>query len=141
MKTMTTTKSNKSNAIIKVLLWVLQILLAFIFGAHGWLMVAPPEALVETINTSIGHNLSLFIGVAELLAAAALILPSMTRILPWLTPLAGLGLMIVMVCATAFHVTRGEMSSAIMAVFIFVLVTLMTYARWKPFSIASRSTH
>jgi len=36
-----------------------------------------------------------FIGTAELLAAAGLILPGVTGILPWLTPLAAAGFMII----------------------------------------------
>ena len=79
MNTQSKTGSGNRSKLINVLLWVLQGLLALVFVAHGWLMVSPPAELVETINKSIGHNLSLFIGVAELLAAIGLILPGITR--------------------------------------------------------------
>jgi hypothetical protein len=56
---------------LNIALWVLQVLLAAVFLAHGWLMVSPPAELVELINAQLGVGLRLFIGVAELLAVAA----------------------------------------------------------------------
>jgi len=73
---------------ISIALWVLQVLLAAAFLAHGWLMVAPPADMVAMINAQLGEGLRIFIGVAELLAVAGLILPGVTRILPSLTALA-----------------------------------------------------
>ncbi len=104
----------------------------------GWLFVAPPAELVEIINSDIGPRFRIFIGVAELLAAAGLILPGVTRILPWLTPLAAAGLMMVMGSATVFHLFRGEIGSAISATVLFVLVTLVAYLRWKVKPISPR---
>jgi len=106
---------------------------------HGLLFVAPPAELVEIMNASIAPGLRMFIGVAELLAAVGLIVPSVTRILPWLTPLAAAGLMIVMGSATVFHLSRGETSSAISAAVLFVLVTIVAYMRWKVAPIAPRN--
>ncbi len=68
---------------------------------------------------------------AELLAAAGLILPGITRILPSLTALAAAGLMIVMSSATVLHVVRGERASAVAAAVLFALVTIVAYTRWK----------
>ena len=77
--------------------------------------------------------------VTELLAAAGLILPGVTRILPSLTALAAAGLMIVMGSATTLHIIRGETGSAISAAVLFVLVKLVAYARWKVVPIAPRT--
>jgi putative oxidoreductase len=121
-----------------VALWIVQVLLAAVFLAHGWLMVAPPAEMVEMINAQLGVGLRLFIGVAELLAVVGLILPGVTRILPSLTALAAAGLMIVMGSATVLHVVRGEIGSAITAAVLFVLVTLVAYMRWKVVPIAPR---
>jgi uncharacterized membrane protein YphA (DoxX/SURF4 family) len=49
-----------------------------------------------------------FIGVVEFLAGIGLILPALTGILPWLTPLAAVGLVVVMLLAAIFHATRSE---------------------------------
>jgi len=40
-----------------------------------------------------------------------MLLPALTRIKPILTPLAGVGLAVVMVLAAGFHVMRGELSA------------------------------
>ena len=90
------------------------------------------------MNEQLGVGLRLFIGVAELLAAAGLILPGITRILPGLTALAAAGLMIVMSSATVLHIYRGETASAVSAAVLFVLVTIVAYARWKVQPIAAR---
>jgi hypothetical protein len=90
------------------------------------------------MNEQLGEAFRLFIGIAELLAAAGLILPGITRILLSLTPLAAAGLMIVMSSATILHVVRGESGSAVAAVVLFVLVTIVAYTRWKVEPIAGR---
>ena len=136
----TTTKTatgNRSRA-LNITLWLLQVLLAAAYVAHGWLMVSPPAELVAMMNAQLGVGFRLFIGVAELLAAVGLILPGVTRILPWLTALAAAGLMIVMGSATVLHVVRGETESALSAAVLFVLVTIVANTRWKVQPIAVR---
>ena len=102
-------------------------------------MVSPPAELLAMMNEQLGEGLRLFIGVAELLAAAGLILPGITRILPSLTALAAAGLMIVMSSATVLHVVRGESGSAVAAAVLFGLVTIVAYTRWKVQPIARRT--
>jgi len=116
---------------ISIALWILQGLLAAVFLAHGWFMVAPPAEMVAMINAQIGAGLRIFIGVAELLAVVGLIAPGVTRILPGLTALAAAGLMLVMGSATVLHLFRGEGSSAITTTVLFVLVTTVAFMRWK----------
>ena len=113
-------------------------LLAAVFLAHGVFMVAPPAEMVAMINAQLGEGLRLFIGVAEVLAAAGLILPGVTRILPWLTAAAAAGLMIVMASAAVLHVFRGETSSAITVAVLFVLLAVVAYTGWKVRPIAAR---
>ncbi len=123
---------------MNVALWILQVVLAGVFLMHGGFMVAPPAEMVEMINAQLGPGLRLFIGVAEVLAAVGLILPGLTRILPGLIPLAAAGLMIVMSSATVLHLVRGEGGSALTTAVLFVLVTVVTYMRWKVKPIAPR---
>jgi uncharacterized membrane protein YphA (DoxX/SURF4 family) len=125
---------------MRIVLWVLQVLLAALYVWHGLLYVAPPAEMVDMINAMLAPGLRTFIGVAELLAAAGLILPAATRILPWLTPLAAAGLMIIMASAAIFHLSRGETANAISAVVIFALVTFVAYMRWKVYPITPRET-
>src|SRR5215212_1712057 len=124
--------------VANIALWVLQVLMAILFFWHGQLMAFPPADMVAMINENIGEGLRVFIGVAEILAAIGLILPGLTRILPWLTALAAAGLMIVMASASIFHLFRGETASAISAFVIFLLVSVLAYTRWKVAPITAR---
>src|SRR5262245_46008480 len=108
---------------MNVFLWLLQILLAAAFLAHGLLLLFPPSNLVDAMNEIMSPAFRQFLGVAEVLAAIGLTLPGITRIQPWLISLAAAGLMIVMVGATILHTTRGEISSAITTAILFVAVT------------------
>ena len=115
---------------MNIILWVLQVLLAVAFFAHGCLFLFPPEAMLELMKP-IPPAFRVFLGVAEVLAAVGLTLPGITRILPWLIPCAAAGLMIVMTGATILHTTRGELSSALTTVILFVVATFVAYMRWK----------
>jgi uncharacterized membrane protein YphA (DoxX/SURF4 family) len=123
---------------MSIALWILQVLMAAVFLFHGGFMVAPPAEMVEMINAQLTQEFRLFLGVAEILAAVGLILPGVTRILPWLVAAAGVGLMVVMASATVLHAFRGETSSAITTAVLFGLVTAVTYGRWKVKPIAPR---
>jgi len=116
---------------MNIMLWVLQVLLAVAFFAHGWLFLSPPPEMLDQMNALIPPAFRIFIGVAEVLAAIGLTLPGITRIVPALVPAAAAGLMIVMVSATILHTTRGEFSSAITTAVLFALVTFVAYMRWK----------
>src|SRR5262245_28497752 len=97
---------------MNITLWVLQVLLAVAFVAHGWLFLSPPPAIAEQMNAALPRWFQLFLGVAEVLAGPGLLLPGWTRIMPWLVTWAAGGIMIVTASATVFHLVRGEISSA-----------------------------
>ena len=124
---------------MNIILWVLQVLLAVAFFAHGWMFLFPPASMVEQMNASIAPALRLFIGVAEVLAGIGLVLPGLTRTMPWLVPSAAAGLAVVMVCATVFHIARGEMSSAAVTAVLLVLTSFVAYMRWKVSPIRERT--
>jgi uncharacterized membrane protein YphA (DoxX/SURF4 family) len=124
---------------MNIVLWILQVLLAAAFFAHGVLFLFPPANLVEVMNAVIPPAFRLFLGIAEILAAIGLTLPGITRIEPWLVSWAAAGLMVVMVGATVLHITRGETSSAVTTAILFVLVTFVAYMRWKVMPISSRT--
>ena len=121
-----------------IVAWILQALLAAQFLFHGYIFVAPPPEMVEQMNAAFAPGLRVFIGVAEILAAVGLILPSVTRILPWLTPLAAAGLMIVTGSATVLHLVRAETGNAIYTAVLFLLLAAVAYVRWRVRPIAAR---
>jgi len=125
---------------MNIVLWVLQVLLAAAFLAHGLLFLFPPASVVEQMNASLPRWFQLFLGVAEVLAAVGLTLPGMTRILPWLVTWAASGIIIVMVSATIFHIARGEFSSAAVTFVLLIMATFVAYMRGRVRPIPTRRT-
>jgi len=121
------------------LLWVLQVLLAAAFLAHGYIFLFPPASIVEQMNASLPRWFQLFLGVAEIAAGIGLILPGVTRVLPSLVAWAAAGIMIVMVSATVWHVVRGEMQSALITAILLAMASFVAYARWRMVPIPSRA--
>jgi len=120
------------------MLWVLQVLLALAFLAHGLLFLFPPAEMLELMKF-IPTAFRIFLGVAEVLAAVGLTLPGITRILPSLVSWAAAGVMIVMISATIFHIARGEISSAITTAILLMVATFVAYMRWKVMPIVPRT--
>ncbi|HYD40680.1 MAG TPA: DoxX family protein [Anaeromyxobacter sp.] len=116
---------------MNALTWVLQVLLAVAFFAHGWLFLDPPASVVEQMNASLPRWFQLFLGVAEVAAALGLTLPGLTRIQPRLIPLAAAGIMIVTISATGFHLVRGEFTSAVITFVLLLMATIAAYVRWR----------
>jgi putative oxidoreductase len=123
---------------MKILLWVLQVLLALAFFAHGCLFLFPPVAMVDQMNASLPRWFQLFLGVAEVLAAIGLTLPGVTRIQPRLVAWAAAGVMIVTLSATIFHTTRGELSSAATTLVLFAVAAFIAYMRGRVMPIRPR---
>lgn len=118
--------------------WVLQVLLAVAFFAHGWLFLTPPAAIAEQMNASLPRWFQLFLGVAEVMAAIGLTLPGLTRTMPWLVSSAAGGIMIVMISATIYHVMRGEISSAVITLVLLIMASFVAYMRWRVMPIQTR---
>ena len=114
---------------MNIVLWVLQVLLALAFFAHGLLFLSPPPDIAALMNESLPRWFQLFLGVAEVSAAVGLLLPGLTRVMPWLVTWAAVGIMIVMVSATVYHVMRGEISSALITLLLLVMATFVAYMR------------
>ena len=123
---------------MNIALWIVQVLLAVAFFAHGWLFLSPPPQIAEQMNASLPRWFQLFLGVAEILGAVGLILPGLTRILPWLVTWAAGGIMIVMVSATVLHLARGEMSSAAITLVLLAMATFVAYKRHRAVPIRAR---
>ena len=123
---------------MNILLWVLQVLLALAFFAHGWMFLFPPAAIVDQMNASLPRWFQLFLGVAEILAAVGLTLPGVARIQTWLVSSAAAGIMIVLISATIYHVVRGEMSSAVITAVMLAVATYVAYMRWRVLPIQPR---
>jgi hypothetical protein len=123
---------------MNIALWILQVLLAAAFFAHGLLFLMPPPDIAVQMDASLPKWFQLFLGVAEVLAAVGLTLPGLTRILPWLVTWAAGGIMIVLVSATIWHVVRGEISSAAITLVLLAMATFVWYMRHRVAPIPAR---
>jgi uncharacterized membrane protein YphA (DoxX/SURF4 family) len=117
-------------------LWVLQIILAVVFAWHGWMYATwPPsaEAMHEKLHPGkslgVSPKLRTFIGICELLAAVGLLLPWLTGVLPGLTSLAAVGLTLIMIGSTMFHLSRREYSNVVLSLVLIVLCVIVAYGR------------
>ncbi|MBO9539765.1 DoxX family protein [bacterium] len=122
-------------------LWVLQVLLAAMFGMAGTMKATAPITQLAANMPWVAELPALvrFIGIAELAAALGLILPAATRILPFLTPLAGAGLALIMVLAAGFHGMRGEYGSIGMNVLLGALAILVAWGRFVKAPVSPRN--
>jgi hypothetical protein len=111
-------------------LWIVQALLALLFLFAGVSkLIMPIEEMTRDVQMP-GAFLR-FIAVVEILGALGLILPSLLRILPWLTPLAAAGLVVVMLGATAISLKIGTVALALMPLVVGLLAAFVAYGRWK----------
>ena len=124
---------------MNIVLWVLQVLLAVVFVAHGWLFLSPPPEIAVQMDATLPRWFQLFLGVAEVLAGVGLTVPGMVRQLPWLVSWAAAGVALVMVSATVFHVARGEHSSAAITAVLLAMAAFVMYMRHRVLPIRARA--
>ena len=123
-----------SRRLLNVALWVIQVLLAWFFVMVGYShAVMPFEQIAPqaTWMNDVPRWLSLFIGYAEIVGGLGLIVPAVTRLTRWLTPLAALGLATIMILAIPFHVLKGEASVTWIHALIAALAGFVAWGRWR----------
>jgi putative oxidoreductase len=126
---------------LHIALWVAQLLLAAAFGFAGILKTTAPIAeLAEKMVWPgvIPPALVRFIGASEFAGALGLVLPAATRIKPVLTPIAALGLVVVMILAAGFHVLRGELFALPINLGLAALAAFVAWGRLRKAPIAAR---
>jgi uncharacterized membrane protein YphA (DoxX/SURF4 family) len=115
-------------------LWIVQILLALAFFMAGIMKATQPidklQERMEWVESLNPRTLVRIIGSLEVLGALGLILPALTGILPWLTPIAAGGLVLTMIGAIALHLRRGDTVSHLATNFVLLaLAAFVIYGR------------
>ena len=117
---------NMSNLV----LWGVQGFLALFFLAAG-----APKLIGRGLERWTGFSelprpMVVFIGVTEVLGAAGLMLPMATGTLPWLTPLAAVGLALIVLMATGFHLRADERINALETGLWASIAAVIAIGRW-----------
>ena len=114
------------------ILWIAQVVLAFLFLLFGVTHLTRRESMRERVPWmwALPREAMLIIGILDILGAIGLILPAVTRIQPWLTPLAALCLAVLMVFAIVFHIRRGEFRNIALNVILGLLAAFVAWGRF-----------
>jgi uncharacterized membrane protein YphA (DoxX/SURF4 family) len=123
---------------MNVVLWIIASLLAAAFLGAGLMKVSQPKEKLAAANMGWAEDFSAgtvkAIGALEILAAIGLILPAALGIAPVLTPLAALGIALVMVGAAITHARRKESQMIVFNAILLVLAVVVVWGRFGPYS-------
>ncbi|MDZ7843486.1 MAG: DoxX family protein [Anaerolineales bacterium] len=115
-------------------LWIIQGIMAAAFMMTGAMkLITKKEAVADTMGyvNDFTQEQLYGIGVLELMGAAGLILPLLTGILPVLTPVAALGLVVIMVGAFFTHLRRDEIiPMGLMNIMLIAMGLFVAYGRF-----------
>jgi hypothetical protein len=123
---------------VNIALWIVEGALAAFFAAGGFVKaVRPRKRLVDSGLTWVEDFPDAgvkTIGGLELLAAVGLVLPGLTGIAPVLTPVAAVGLVLLMAGATVVHIRRGETSVVVVPLALLAVAAFVAWGRFGPWS-------
>jgi hypothetical protein len=112
-RTSCSTLTPLENSMFDVALWIAQGFLALFFLAAGL-----PKVIGRGIRRWVGFDdlprgIVIVIGGSEVVGAAALLLPSLVGALEWTSPLAAVGIAVVSLMASGFHIRAAEWLAAV----------------------------
>ncbi|WP_344190724.1 DoxX family protein [Kribbella karoonensis] len=117
-----------------ITVWVAEGFLALFFALAGL-----PKIFGKGINRWVGFDevpggLTILIGICEIAAAVGLIVPVLVGRVEWTTPLAGIGIVIISLMASGFHLRNREWLAALETVLWASLAGSVAAARWDKFA-------
>jgi uncharacterized membrane protein YphA (DoxX/SURF4 family) len=116
---------------MNIALWIIQVLLALLFLFAGVMkFIMPVEEMTKQMPVAVSVFFLHFIGVCEVLGGLGLVLPMLLRVKSWLTPIAAIGLAIIILGAIAFSLMLGVMQ-ALMPFIVELLLIFVAYGRWR----------
>ena len=116
---------------MNILLWVLQILAALLYGASGVMKVFMIDKLSAEVPSfgALPRNVWVALGVLELVCVVGLIVPAALRWQPWLTVLAAAVLAAESLLFIWVHVQSREVGPIIMSAVLGLLMAFIAYGR------------
>ncbi len=128
------TTALKPSIALNTSLWIAQVLLAFtLVWAASMKLFQPIEKLAAMWPWAgeVSPALVKFTGLVDLLGGLGLIMPAVLNIKPKLTPIAAVGIIILMVCASVFHILRGEASSIGFNIIFGLIAAFIAWGRFR----------
>jgi DoxX-like family len=119
---------------VNVALWVAQIVLVVVFGFSA--AVKGTQSKERTLErgmtgvVNIPTPLMRFTALTEVLGIIGLVLPYATGVAPILTPLAAIGLGVIMILAARIHLGLGEPKTAAGNMLLLALCLFVAVGRW-----------
>jgi uncharacterized membrane protein YphA (DoxX/SURF4 family) len=125
---------------LHIALWIAQGVLAAAFIMAGFMKTTAPinelAANGMSFVNSFSEGMIRFIGISELLGGVGLILPALSRIKPILTPIAAIGLAVIMIFAAIYHISVSE--PPVPNIILFALASFVAWGRLKKEPILSK---
>ena len=118
---------------MNIALWIVQGLLGLLFLMAGSMkLMQPKEKLAERMRwvDDFSAGTVRLIGGFEVLCAIGIVLPVLIGVLPWLSPLAAVGLVLAMIGAAITHARRNEYQMIITNMVLLLLAAFVVYGRF-----------
>jgi len=121
---------------MNIALWIIQVLLAIAFLVSGGTKLSRPRLslagqmpYVQDFSDAQVKG----IGALEILAAIGLVVPPLVHVATFLTPLAAVGLILLMLGAAATHLRRREPQMVAVNGVLLVLAAVVAIGRFGPY--------
>jgi hypothetical protein len=134
---------NKPSSAFHIILWVVQLVLAISFIWSAGVKLTQPISSLSAIWPWTGQISAIWvrvIGALDLLGAVGLIVPALLRIKPIFTPIAASSIVVLMVCASVFHIIREETSLIGVNVGFALMAAWVAWGRFAKVPIMERRT-
>ena len=123
---------------MNIVLWIISVVLAAIFGAAGLMKITQPRAKLAESGMGwvddFSPNAVKAIGAVEVLGALGLFLPAAVNVAPILVALAATGLALVMIGAAIVHARRKEYPMIVINLVLLVLAAVVMWGRFGSYS-------
>ena len=121
---------------MNIALWIAQVLLALTLGMASLMKLSRPRVALAGVQGWVEDFTDVQvkgIGVLEALAVIGLIVPPVLHIGTVLTPLAAVGVILLMIGAAMTHLRRGETANAAGNVVLLLLAAFVAAGRFGPY--------
>lgn len=134
------TNSQTSSKAFHMALWIAQVLVALSLLMGAIMKFMPIEKISSMMpwTGQISPLLVRLLGLIDLLGALGLILPSLLKIKPQFTIWTAISVVVLMLCAIIFHVSRDEAPVIGFNIFLVILAAFIAWGRARKVSLSAK---